>query len=74
MVYRKFVQAGRVAYINYGKDFGKLVVIVDIADINRVLIDGPTSGIPRTLYPLKRLTLTTLKVKILNGARTSTLK
>ena len=50
------------------------MVIVDIADGNRVLVDEPLSGFPRTLYPLKRLTLTNLKVKILRGARTGTLK
>ena len=74
MVYRKFVQPGRVAYINYGKDLGKWVVIVDIADTHRVLVDGPTTGFPRTLYPLKRLTLTKFKLNLLRGARTSTLK
>ena len=68
------MQAGRVAYINFGKDFGKLVVIVDMADMNRVLVDGPTTGFPRVLYPLKRLTLTTLRINILRGARTGTLK
>ena len=68
------MQAGRVAYINYGKDLGRIVVIVDIADANRVLVDEPSTGFPRCLYPLKRLTLTNLKVKILRGARTGTLK
>jgi large subunit ribosomal protein L14e len=69
------VQPGRVAYINFGKDAGKMVVIVDIADANRVLVDTPNASFPRVLYPLKRLTLTTLKVpKILRGARTGTLK
>ncbi len=63
-----------MAYLNYGKDTGKIVVIVDIADGNRVLVDEPLSGFPRTLYPIRRLTLTNLKVKILRGARTGTLK
>ena len=53
---------------------GKVVVIVDIADANRVLVDGPTTDFPRVLYPLKRLSLTGLKVPgVLKGARTGTL-
>jgi len=62
------VEAGRVAYVNYGEDFGKIAVIVDIADANRVLLDG--EDFPRVLYPLNRLTLTKLKIDILRGART----
>ena len=73
-MFRNFIQPGRVAYVNYGKDFGKVCVIVDIADSNRVLVDGPTTGFPRTLYPVRRLTLTNIKVTILKGARTGTVK
>ena len=62
-----------MAYINYGDDFGKLVVIVDIADANRVLVDGGEE-FPRVIYPLKRLTLVKLVVPIQRGARTGTLK
>lgn len=35
-VYSLFVEVGRVAFINYGPDAGKLVVIVDVVDQNRV--------------------------------------
>ena len=35
-VYKRFVQIGRVALINAGADEGKLCVIVDIIDQNRV--------------------------------------
>lgn len=74
-MFKKFVQPGRVAYVNFGKDLGKVVVIVDIADATRVLVDGPTTGFPRVLYPLKRLTLTSIKLKgLLKGARTGTVK
>ena len=74
-MYKKFIQPGRVAYINYGKDLGKVVIIVDIADERRVLVDGPTTSFPRVLYPVKRLTLTNLKVTgVLKGARTGTVK
>ncbi len=74
-MFRNFVQPGRVAFVNFGKDAGKVCVIVDIADAHRVLVDGPTTGFPRVLYSLRRLTLTSLKVPgILKGARTGTLK
>ena len=74
-MFKNFVQPGRVAYVNFGKDLGKVVVIVDVADATRVLVDGPTTAFPRVLYPLKRLTLTGLRVPgVLKGARTGTLK
>jgi len=61
------VQAGRVAYVNFGEDYGKLVVIVDWTDDRSVLIDGP--HMPRVLYPLRRLTLTKFVLNIERGAR-----
>ena len=36
MSFNRFVQAGRVALINYGPLEGKLAVIVDIIDNNKV--------------------------------------
>ncbi len=74
-MYKNFVQPGRVAYVNFGKDLGKVVVVVDIADATRVLVEGPSCGFPRVLYPLRRLTLTGLRVPgVLKGARTGTVK
>merc|ERR1712022_14004 len=70
---RDFVEAGRVAFVNFGEDFGKMLVIVDIVDMNRVLVDG-LGHFPRVIYPLKRLTLTRLRLPILRGARTGTLR
>merc|ERR1719329_1252933 len=67
-----FVEPGRVCFINYGEDYGKMVVIVDIVDMGRVLVDG-MGNFPRVIYPLKRLTLTKLRVPLLTGARTGTL-
>jgi large subunit ribosomal protein L14e len=61
--------------VNFGEDYGKMVVIVDMLDINRVLIDSPDGSMPRLVYPLKRLTLSKIKVKsVLRGCRTGTLK
>ena len=41
--------------------------------MNRVLVDG-MGNFPRVIYPLKRLTLTRLRIPILRGARTGTLR
>ena len=73
-MFKNFIEPGRVVYVNFGKDLGKYAVIADIADGRRVLLDGPTTGFPRTLYPIKRLGLTSLKVKILKGAKTGTIR
>lgn len=69
------VEPGRVCFVNYGEDYGKLVVIIDMLDINRVLIDSVDGSMPRVIYPLKRLTLTKiLMAKAQKGCRTGTLK
>ncbi|KAJ0054729.1 hypothetical protein Pint_01699 [Pistacia integerrima] len=36
MPFKRYVEIGRVALVNYGKDYGKLVVIVDVIDQNRI--------------------------------------
>ena len=36
MPFKRYVEIGRVALINYGPDCGKLVVISDVVDQNRV--------------------------------------
>ena len=70
---RDIVQPGRVCYINYGEDYGKLVIIADIVNANTVLVDG-LGNFPRVTYPLKRLNLTKLRLPVLRGARTGTLQ
>jgi large subunit ribosomal protein L14e len=49
-----------------------MVVIVDIVDMGRVLVDG-LKNFPRVIYPLSRLTLTKMRLPLLRGARTTTL-
>ena len=44
---------------------------MDVADENRVLVDG--ENFPRMIMPLKRLSLTRMTVPIQRGARTGTL-
>lgn len=58
MVGTRFVEIGRVVFINFGPDTGKLAVIVDVVDYNRVIVDGPSTGVSRQQLPLKRASLT----------------
>merc|ERR1712244_66089 len=74
MVFERFVEVGRVAYIAYGPEKGKLAVIIDVIDQNRVLVDGPCSGILRKDMNIKALHLTPFTVKIGHSARTGTVR
>jgi len=49
---------GRVVYVNYGPVSGKIAVVVDIVNENRVVIDGPGLGVERQVVSTKRLELT----------------
>ncbi|XP_019460017.1 PREDICTED: probable 60S ribosomal protein L14, partial [Lupinus angustifolius] len=60
--FKRFVEIGRVALINYGKEYGRLVVIVDVIDQNRALVDAP--DIVRSQINFKRLSLTDIKIDI----------
>jgi len=75
MVFKRFVEIGRVCVINYGPDYGKLCVIIDVLDQNRAFVDGPASitGIPRQTIPFKRLSLTDIKINIPRCPRPSSL-
>jgi large subunit ribosomal protein L14e len=56
------IELGRVALVNLKADklYGKLVVVVDLVDQNRVLVDAP--GIKRCIINLKRLAITPIKL------------
>ncbi|ONK54955.1 uncharacterized protein A4U43_UnF9290 [Asparagus officinalis] len=60
--FKRYVEIGRVALVNYGKDYGRLVVIVDVLDQNRALVDAP--DMVRGQMNFKRLTLTDIKIDI----------
>merc|ERR1711971_142271 len=68
-----FVEVGRVAMIAHGDDKGKLVVILDVIDQNRALVDGPCTGVSRKQINFKALHLTSLKMEIPRAVRTGTL-
>lgn len=38
MPFTRYVEIGRIAVVNYGEEYGKLLVIVDVVDQNRVSI------------------------------------
>ncbi|XP_028181382.1 probable 60S ribosomal protein L14, partial [Glycine soja] len=60
--FKRYVEIGRVAQINYGKEYGRLVVIVDVIDQNRALVDAP--DMVRSQVNFKRLSLTDIKIDI----------
>lgn len=43
MPFKRYVEIGRVCLINFGEDYGKLVIISDIVDQNRVSCYARTS-------------------------------
>jgi len=75
MPFPTYVQIGRVAYVARGPDSNKLCTIVDVIDQNRVLIDGPCSGVKRQSKNLRHLHLTRFVIRGLqHSARTRTVK
>jgi large subunit ribosomal protein L14e len=69
MPYDRLVQVGRVAYIAFGRETGKICCITNIIDQTRVLVDGPSSHVRR-----QALHLTKHVLKLLPGARSKTVK
>merc|ERR1711915_164016 len=69
MTFRKFVQIGRVVFLNDGRYKGKLAVVVDIIDGNRALIDGPCSDVPRQAFKFSEMYLTKYMLKIQRSMR-----
>ncbi|XP_055911429.1 60S ribosomal protein L14 [Eupeodes corollae] len=63
MPFQRFVQTGRIAKCSAGPLKGRLITIVDVIDQNRVLIDGPLTGVPRQEYRLNNLHLTKYRIK-----------
>jgi large subunit ribosomal protein L14e len=74
MPYDRLVQVGRVAYVAYGPEKGKICCITNIIDQTRVLVDGPSSHLRRQPLNIKSLHLTKFVLKLLPGARSSTVK
>ena len=60
--------------MNDGPNTGKIAAIVDIIDQNRVLLDGPCSGVTRQPYRIKNLHLTPLVTKFPFSARSKVVR
>ena len=69
MVFKRFVEVGRVIIINYGPLTGKLAVIVDILTTTKVIVQGLKGGVRRQELSLRRVTLTDDKINIRRGAK-----
>merc|ERR1712002_996050 len=74
MPFSRFVEIGRVAYVAHGDDKGKLVVIVDVIDQSRALVDGPCSGVNRKDMNFKALHLTPFTISIGPSARSGSVR
>ncbi len=53
---------------------GKLVVIVDILNTSRVLVDGPTTGVRRQEISIHRIQLTDFVLSVPRGIKRHALK
>ena len=61
-----FIEVGRLCYINRGPLESKLVVVVDIIDQNRVLIDS-TGCVERQEFNMKHINLTKIVLPGVTG-------
>ncbi|KAL0208827.1 hypothetical protein P9112_011414 [Eukaryota sp. TZLM1-RC] len=75
-LYSRFIEIGRIVLVNFGEYNGKLAVVTDVLDGNRVIVEGVAadSQMVRQPFSLKRVALTDFKVKIPRGIRSSLLR
>ena len=66
MVYKKFVELGRVVFISQGPHQRKIAAIIDVLDQNRLLIAGPVTnvGLPGHVINIKHTQLTKFYGKV----------
>ena len=69
MVFKRFIEVGRVIIINYGPYTGKLAVIVDVLTTTKILVQGVKGGVRRQELSLNRVTLTDEKIDIKRNAK-----
>ena len=74
MAFTRFVEVGRVVLVNFGPLNGRLAVIVDIISTNRVLIEGPSTGVKRQEISLRRVSLTDVTIQLARGAKSAAVK
>ena len=71
-VFPRYVEIGRVIRVFRGPHRGKMAVIIDVIDSNRVLVNS--LDFPRSQVNIKNIILTGLTVKVPRNARKATLK
>lgn len=69
MVYKKFVELGRVVFIALGPHQGKIAGIVDVVDQNRLLIAGPLSDVPCHVINIKHIQLTKFRAPVISKCK-----
>ena len=69
MLYERFIEVGRVCYVRLGEYAGKTCVVVDLVDQKHLLVDGPTTGVPRCVMRLNQVAITDLKITIPRGCK-----
>ncbi|EUD66450.1 50S ribosomal protein L14e [Plasmodium inui San Antonio 1] len=75
LLFKRFVEPGRLCLIEYGPYAGKLCFVVDIVTLTRVIVDGAfITGVPRMIIPLKRLKLLKERIKINKNCKTGFLQ
>ena len=67
-----YVNIGRVVSITFGPLSGKLAVIVDLVNATKVVIDGPSLDVPRTVISNKRISLTPFSISGVTAATPAT--
>merc|ERR1719330_1455997 len=63
----RFLEPGRICQIVWGKNYRKLVCLVDFIDSSRVLVDGAMgklSDIKRVSMPMRWIQVTKFKIKL----------
>merc|ERR1711935_233078 len=74
MLYERMIEIGRVVYIRLGDHAGKICVVLDLVDQKHLLVDGPTSGVPRTVLRLNQVALTDFKIAVPRSCRSKTVR
>jgi len=63
----RYIQAGRICMVIYGRHYRRLVCVIDFIDRNRVLVDGAKghlSNIKRSSYPIRWLQCTKYRLPV----------
>ncbi|CRH03835.1 60S ribosomal protein L14, putative [Plasmodium relictum] len=75
LLFKRFVEPGRLCLIEYGPYAGKLCFIIDIITLTRVIVDGAfVTGVPRMIIPIKRLKLLNERIKINKNCKSGFLR